>query len=200
MEEWKDIIGFEGFYQVSNFGKVRNCVTGKILKPGLQGKGYYSVTLKRKGYKVHRLVAIAFIPNPNNLPIVNHKDENKLNNNADNLEWCDNRYNCNYGTGVERQLKTKQERGSIKFPELAGLALKDHKEYCKKWRELSGNIHPHKNLKVIGTKDGTDYEFEDTYVAAETIHPENKKSAGKNIEAAINGRRRSAYGYIWRYA
>lgn len=96
-EIWKDIVGYEGLYQVSNFGKVKNIKTLKILKPSLTYNGYEMVKLSKnskvKNFRINRLVAEAFIPNPNNYPIVNHKDGNKLNNNINNLEWCSYSYN-----------------------------------------------------------------------------------------------------------
>lgn len=123
-EEWKDIvivqgnkkIDFTGKFQVSNLGRVRNIQTFHVRKLQKHKSGYWYITLKydKKPYtfKVHRLVATAFIPNPNNLPMVNHKDENKLNNRVDNLEWCDAKYNSNYGTGHQRQ--TESIRKSVK--------------------------------------------------------------------------------------
>lgn len=102
---WKDIQGYEGLYEVSNYGNVRSLNynhTNKIkyLKPLKDGSGYYFVRLCKNGivqnFKVHRLVANAFIENPNNYPQINHKDENKLNNKVSNLEWCDGRYNTRY--------------------------------------------------------------------------------------------------------
>lgn len=107
-EYWKYIKGYEGLYQVSNFGRVKSNKFGKerILKPFTNSTGYLLVSLckdgKVKAFTVHRLVAEAFIDNPDNLPQVNHRDENKLNNNVDNLEWCTNEYNINYGTRTER--------------------------------------------------------------------------------------------------
>lgn len=89
-----------GRYQISNLGRVKSLIGHeKILKPELR-TGYYSVNLCKNGtYKhirIHRLVAETFLPNPDGLPMINHKDENRLNNNITNLEWCDNKYNSNY--------------------------------------------------------------------------------------------------------
>ena len=111
-EEWKSIPGYEGLYEVSNWGRIKShlyCKSQKtserILSPGNR-RGYYYVELckggKVKKRSIHRLVAEAFIPNPSNLPEVNHKDENKENNYFWNLEWCDRSYNNSYGTRMER--------------------------------------------------------------------------------------------------
>ena len=110
MEEWRDIEGYEGLYQISNLGRVKSfprpTTPGGILKINKRKDGYCSVMLckngKTKRFSVHRLVAQAFIPNPNNLPIINHKDENPSKNIVDNLEWCDYEYNNNYGTLPKR--------------------------------------------------------------------------------------------------
>lgn len=99
-EIWKDIKGYEGLYQVSNYGRIINYKSKRILK-GRVSFGYLRITLykygKAKTFMVHRLVAEAFISNPNKLPQINHKDENKMNNNVNNLEWCNSQYNINYG-------------------------------------------------------------------------------------------------------
>lgn len=106
MEQWKVIEGFET-YSVSNTGKVKNNRTNYVVKSWVN-RGYEFVRLHSKllggckGVRVHRLVANAFIPNPDNLPMVNHKDEDKTNNHVDNLEWCSNKYNLNYGTRNQR--------------------------------------------------------------------------------------------------
>ena len=117
-EIWKDVDGYGGFYEVSNLGRVRSkeriteiqsyChITRKprILKGQFNGS-YYRVVMSHNGkYRqvmIHRLVAETFIPNPDNLPEVNHKDEDKTNNNVSNLEWCTRLYNVNYGTKKKR--------------------------------------------------------------------------------------------------
>ena len=108
-EEWKPIPGYEGLYEVSNYGRVRSfkwSSNGKILSPGKDGSGYCFVNLckdgKAKLRTIHRLVAEAFIPNPNNFPQVNHMDECKKNNYFENLEWCSSAYNNSYGTRTRR--------------------------------------------------------------------------------------------------
>ena len=119
-EIWRPIKGYEGLYQVSNLGRVKSLNynhTGNegILSPRKNSCGYYNVILHKnkdkKSFRVHRLVAQAFIPNPNNLPEVNHKSEEKWLNTVENLEWCDKSYNVNYGTHNERMLKTRNKRG-----------------------------------------------------------------------------------------
>ena len=117
-EIWKDIIGFEGFYKVSNHGRIlsikrkirkwdgERTLKGGILKPSVNLKGYAFVYLYKNGHSqmktVHRLVADAFIPNPLLLPQINHKDEDKANNHADNLEWCSAAYNITYGNRIRK--------------------------------------------------------------------------------------------------
>lgn len=148
MEEiWKPIRGYENQYEVSNTGKIRRIkhrITVGNTRPllperekklSLNKKGYWIVALykgqQQKHFSVHRLVAEAFIENPHNLPQVNHKDENKSNNNVDNLEWCTNKYNSAYGTRGKRiatantngkQSKTiigKCGNVTLKFPSIA---------------------------------------------------------------------------------
>ena len=110
-EIFKDIERYEGLYQVSNLGNVKSLISNKILKPAKNKNKYLQVGLckqgKMKTYLVHRLVAKSFISNPNNLPEVNHKDEDKTNNASSNLEFCDAKYNNNYGTRNERISKAK---------------------------------------------------------------------------------------------
>ena len=130
-EIWCPIKGFEGQYQVSDQGRVKSLKFDKerILKTGITTDGYLIVGLCKNGehkwYSVHRLVALAFIPNPDNLPQVNHKDEDKDNNSVQNLEWCDQKYNCNYGTRNQRQAE-KLSKPVLQF-------TKDG-EFVKEWK------------------------------------------------------------------
>lgn len=114
-EIWKDIKDYERLYQISNYGKVRNVKNNKILKKRIDKKGYSHYALYKEGkikeFKEHRLVALHFIPNPNKFLQVNHKDENKLNNFVENLEWCDNQYNCYYSHA--RKIIQKNSNGKI---------------------------------------------------------------------------------------
>lgn len=122
MEIWKDIIGYEGQYQISSHGRVKSLertircgsygtrvLPEKIMKTKPDKDGYPTIVLykdsKAKTGFVHRLVAKHFISNPNDLPVVNHKDETKDNNCVENLEWCTVQYNTNYGAGIERRVK-----------------------------------------------------------------------------------------------
>lgn len=129
-EEWKDIPGYEGLYQASTLGRIKSLgrVTWeqrydgthrrwhsfpeKILIPKVDTNNYlsvglYSIDKSRKKYRVHRLVAITFLSNENNLPHINHKDENPHNNNVNNLEWCNAKYNLNYGNRMEKYRKSR---------------------------------------------------------------------------------------------
>ena len=139
MEEiYRDIKDYEGLYQVSNFGNVmslnyRKTGRAELLKTYKNKKGYLLICLsknkKQKTFQIHRLVAEAFIPNLENLPQVNHKDEDKTNNSVDNLEWCTNEYNHKYGTRNERIAKTltngKQSKPVLQFSKTG--------EFIKEW-------------------------------------------------------------------
>lgn len=127
-EVWKDIPGYEGMYQISNLGRVKSLgstiregwnLKEKILKLTKEPKGYLKVGLRKNGkiktVRVHRLVAESFVANPENLPEVNHKDENKENNLADNLEWCTTKYNAGYGTKAKRAYQTMRKQGTCGF-------------------------------------------------------------------------------------
>lgn len=175
MEEWRDIEGYGGWYQISNLGRCRSVdrvihdklgvdqhMKGYMLKPMMRTTGYLCYHLsnqegERGKIDAHRLVAIAFIPNPNGYKMVNHKDEDKTNNRVENLEWCDSRYNNTYGTRLKRQAASQ----SIKV-----------RQY---------------------TPDGT---FIKEWQSAEEAQRKLKIWA-PNIRKACNGVVRTAGGYIW---
>lgn len=121
-EIWRPVVGYEGYYEVSNFGYVRSLdryanigysskrlKIGRRLKAWVGNNGYYMVSLSKnnkvKKHTVHRLVAEAFIPNPNNYPVINHRDENRLNNFVKNIEWCTQKYNMEYSNVIEKGIE-----------------------------------------------------------------------------------------------
>ena len=122
-EVWKDIVGFENRYMISNFGRVKSLKYRhhnkiEILKQE-NNRGYKRICLftkdgKKKHFSVHRLVAEAFIPKPNNYKEINHKDEDTTNNNVNNLEWCNHTYNINYGTRTQKA-RLKRIKPIIQF-------------------------------------------------------------------------------------
>ena len=164
-EIWRPIVGYEGLYEVSSYGRVRSLDRyvkgksyrlhkGKVLSPGKNSRGYLSAVLsyngKHKAITVHRLVAETFLPNPDNLPEINHKDEDKTNNSVDNLEWCDRSYNNNYGTARIRAKETAIKNGywtglsrkeSMKkyYKENRDRICEQRKEYKRKKKEMIQN-------------------------------------------------------------
>ena len=145
-EIWRPVVGYEELYEVSSYGRVRSldryvrtCYEkyrlhkGKVLIPTKNRYGYLSVVLscngKHKTITIHRLVSLTFIPNPDDLPIINHKDEDKTNNRVENLEWCDHKYNVNFGT---RNIRIKET--AIKNGNWTGLSRKEyqHQYYLKR--------------------------------------------------------------------
>ena len=198
-EVWKDIEGYEGLYQVSNTGQVRSLNylhTGEVkpLKQGTDGNGYKRVSLykdgKSKTCRVHRLVAMAFILNPNNYKEVNHKDENPSNNNVNNLEWCTNEYNVNYGT------RTKRASESLKG--------KPHSEETKKKISESlkgkykGKDHPKSKSIFMYDKEGNFIRKFDCIADANEYFGKGKICSA--ISNCLRGRAKTAFGYVFKYA
>lgn len=172
-ENWVEIKNSKGIYQVSNYGRVRSLdhyasngrtmvlYKGKILTPWKSTGGYLEVTLGRGVRLVHRLVAEAFVPNPNNCKQVNHKDENKENNIWTNLEWCDSKYNANYGSRNERCVEGRKNSGYIKdicmlddagnvlavFPSLTKAAEYVDGKKSNIWACCNGKVEHHRGYK-----------------------------------------------------
>lgn len=124
LEKWRTIPNYEGYYEISTFGRIKSIDRdvphpkygfqhrkSRMLKPSLNKKGYLIVVLAKDGmrraYTVHRLVAKTFLPNTNNTEVINHKDENKTNNRVDNLEWCSQKYNINYGNSLKKRARSQ---------------------------------------------------------------------------------------------
>lgn len=197
-EIWKPVVGYEGLYEVSNLGRVkslgntRKCSRFKgivtIMKQEVSKVGYYRVSLRKEGkYKhwgVHRLVAIAFLPNPNNLPVVNHKDENPKNNCVDNLEWCTQQYNITYGTAKKRQVAAFKKSNVDKCHYYKGLATKN--------RLKVGSYE-----KPVHQIDPVTGEIIQTF---RCIREAERSFNTKHVSSVINGRRRTAKGYFWKLA
>lgn len=172
-EIWKDVVGYEGLYQVSNLGRVkslpRRIMCGwadfiskeKIISQANHRQGYKIVCFHRNGkqktYKVHRLVAEAFIPNHKKYKCINHKDENKSNNVVSNLEWCNHSYNNNYGTRNEK-------------------------------------------VRKVNGKQVQQYTLDGTLVKEWVCMREAQRLTGvRNIYSVCNGERKSAGGFFWKY-
>ena len=168
-EIYKDIVGYEGKYQVSNLGNVKSLNyhrsgKEKVLTPFHKPNGYMTITLWKdnSGHTkhIHRLVAETFIENPDNLPEVNHIDENKENNRIDNLEWCNSKYNMNYGEGAHKK-SAENHKKTVEQYDLQG-------NFIKEWRSAT-DIH-----KELGFSNS-------------------------NIAKCCRNKSKTAYGYIWRY-
>lgn len=145
-----DISGYEGLYAITSCGKVWSYRSNKFLKPVRKRKGYLSVHLcdeagNIKTCFIHRLVANAYLPNPNCFPQVNHKDENKSNNCLNNLEWCSAQYNNDYSKS--KQIKCVETGEVFKSAACAARKLKLHKSGI--YRVLTGQIQKTNNLKFI---------------------------------------------------
>lgn len=209
MEEvWKDIAEYEGLYQVSNMGRVKSlsrmkwsglnggCYVNtkeKILQGSVNDKGYKIVTLCGKQKYIHRLVAIAFIPNPDRLPMINHKDEVKTNNKVENLEWCDSRYNINYGTRTGRMAeKLRGRKLSEEHKKKVGDAHRGKKRSIESVNKTA--LARRKAVKGIHKITGNIVKFNSVKEASETLG-----ICGGHICACCKGTRKSAGDYMWYY-
>lgn len=174
----------EGYplYTIDENGNVFSLRKNRYLKPIYHKNGYAFIDLFLDGkthkiVSIHRLVAKAFIPNPYNLPQVNHKDENRSNNHVSNLEWCTAKYNQNYGTCKQRRMA--------------------HTNYADPKRKLIMSINGKKNSIPVDqfTKDGK-------WVARHNSTMDVQRNLGyhnSHISGCARGKVKSAYGYVWRY-
>lgn len=179
-----DIKGYKGKYQIDENGNVKslnyrgNTKTEHLLKPLKRGNGYLYVDLydfdgKHHKENIHILVAETFIENPNNLPCVNHKDENKWNNSVSNLEWCTYKYNSNYGTNPYKQSIKAKNNPTWQFAvEKSKIKVNQYDlngNYIKTWNSFA-DIAKHFNL-----------------------------INASNIVACCKGKKKTSYGYKWSY-
>lgn len=175
-EVWKDIPGYWGLYKVSSLGNVKSLRYGMIMTPS--GSPYKTVTLSRYGVqttkRVHRLVAEAFVENPHGYKFVNHKDENKANNAASNLEWCTHQQNCRYSYELHPdRIKCLQTEEAAR------------KRILRKSRRVEQrNLETGEVVKV--------------YASAKEAGRQTGFSQG-DISSCCRGRYKQAYGYVWNY-
>ena len=193
-EVWKDVVGYEGLYQVSNLGRVKSLGfdkwhKGRILKQSFDGKGnYLFVGLHKDGEtkqkNVHRLVAETFIPNPNNLPCVNHINEIKTDNKATNLEWCTVEYNSNYGNAKKNMIESRRKNN-------------DQEEINRKIKDTKK-----KNQSFSCEKPVAQYTISGTLVATYESATDTERKTGISrcgIQRCCIGRYSQAKGYVWKY-
>ena len=191
MEVWKKINNLP--YEVSNYGNVRN-LSGKILKPAVK-RGYLTVNLYCNGQKqsklIHRLVGETFIPNPDNLSQINHKNEIKSDNRVENLEWCDSKYNNNYGTRNERLSTSKVGKNN---PMYGKCWSESQREKLMKTR-IGHRPYNNKPVVQLTTDNQVVNIFDSALKAAEYFGKYNSRS---NITKACK-HNCMALGYKWVY-
>ncbi len=172
---YKYIEGYEGHYMIDTHGNVFSLKRQKTMIPCKSSNGYMQVHLTKDGitksHKIHRLVAQSFIPNPNNLPQVNHIDENKSNNTAWNLEWCTQTYNLNYNDGQKRRARSRDYEDISK------------KRSCAQSKEVA---QCDLDGRVVAI-------WENAYVAE--LHGYNRTM----INQCCLGKKKSHKGYTWKY-
>ena len=181
VEKWVNIENHPSYF-ISNFGRVFSKKSNKVMKNRVVSKnGYQQITLDNSQLLVHRLVAQAFIPNPNNLPCVNHKDENPGNNDVRNLEWCTYKYNSNYGTNPSRHSKQMLDRYN-NDPNWKSDCIKRLAEIQKKKRKRVVQLDKFNNyLKT----------YESSYATEKDGH------ISVHVCDCANGKRKTHHGYKW---
>ena len=224
-EVWKDIPDYEGLYQVSNLGRIKSLnfnKTGKekIMKPRT-GNRYYMIALWkngiRKDYLLHRIIAETFIPNPQNKPFINHKDENCFNNSINNLMWCTHKENMNWGTRNERISKAnkgkvipKNIREKISKSNKGKKISEEQKEYLRKIRTGIKLTEEHKKKISISNKGKTakkvnQYDLNGNFIKKwdcimNFYKSINKSEKSSSVSSCCSGKYKTAFGYKWKYA
>jgi len=177
MEIWKDIDGYKGAYQVSNLGSIRNVKSGRILKGSVNSYGYQRVSFSDGGrFKVHRLVATAFIANPNSLPAVDHIDEDKTNNKVSNLRWCTPEQNLDY---------YNEPRGRGKFRKVPLTGKKN-----KKYKNLKAMIEDTGKSITVDGKSFISCGSAAQYIVDNT-EGKNKATISKELRRYLQGKKSS---------
>lgn len=202
-EEWRAVNGYEGLYQVSNYGRVKRliskfCPTERVIKPYISSTGYWNIVLSKNGkgktHKLHRIVALAFIPNPLNKKEVGHKDESRLNPMASNLEWVSTKENCNMPLHrkriTESLLGRKDNEVTKKRKRESQLGEKSHL-YGR-----SGSLSLKAKAVMQFTKGGI---FIREYGSIADAY-RDLGIAPTHISSCYGGKRKSAGGFVWRYA
>lgn len=216
-EEWRDIPGYEGKYQTSNTGKIRTLhrrVNQRDyelgiceLKQSLTGLGYKKVALNVKGKRttqlVHRLVAMAFIPNPECLPQVNHKDENKTNNDVSNLEWCTALYNVRYGTGQVRGAEIRKNNMTAEYRQSISDALRKrwaNEEWRRRQVEKLTEHHrrPDIRARIAEKNRGRRHSAESNEKNRQShlgvkLAPQHAENVRKHLQKVADARRKEIY-------
>ena len=177
-EVWKDVVGYEGLYKVSNCGRVWSCRRNKLRKQQIT-KGYKMVNLKVDGkskvFSVHRLVALAFIENPNNKREVNHIDENKTNNHISNLEWVTSKENSNWGNR-NKKISEFVTANPVK-------------------KTRNGKVVSSRKIKQIDMITGEVIRVYDSVTEASKINGYHQG----NISSCCTGKSKSSMGFKWEY-
>ena len=216
IEEWRDIPGFEGLYAVTSCGKVWSYKSKQFLKPVDNGHGYLKVCLYKNGKSkqayLHRLTAEAYIPNPDNLPQVNHKDENKTHNYINNLEWISAKENTNYGAGIQKQISAREKavycielEKEFKSITEAAKELGLHKSHiskcCRDIQKTTGSYHfnfVNQETFDKSSKQGIYCVELDRFFKSQLEAAEMLNISKHSINYCINGKQLTAGGYHWR--